>query len=414
VSAGSDENITTNLQEEVQQLRRRTEALELRLSSISAGTPTVTSGRAGSTYMNVSFDTCIDAGWSTDSDPAKELQLGDHDPQQRGFSLRNAEIALDGAVDPYMKGFANIVYKLDTQNETELELEEAYLLTTSLPGDLQLKAGQFFSEFGRQNSQHPHTWAFADQPLVLNRMFGSEGLRNVGARLSWLVPTPFYTELLLGVFNGEGGNSFSFRDTATDGCHGRTPVDRNLHGPGDLLYVPRLCSSFDLTDQQTLLLGVSGALGPNDSGTDSRTQIYGADIYWKWKSAHADAGFPFVSWQTEALYRNYEAGADPENQLPSETLMDWGLYSQILWGFTTRWVAGLRGDFATGNDGLFDSQDIYRGDRTRISPNLTWYPSEFSKIRLQYNQDHGARFGNEESVWLQAEFLLGSHAAHKF
>jgi len=40
---------------------------------------------------------------------------------------------VDGAVDPYLKGFGNIVLKLDKNNETEIELEEAYALATTLP-----------------------------------------------------------------------------------------------------------------------------------------------------------------------------------------------------------------------------------------------------------------------------------------
>ena len=42
---------------------------------------------------------------------------------------------------------------------------------------------------------------------------------------------------------------------------------------------------------------------------------------------------------------------------------------------------------------------------------LTYYPSEFSKIRLQYNYDHRDLVGDDHSVWMQFEFLLGSHAA---
>src|SRR5262249_5491455 len=137
----------------------------------SAAQP-ITLGRAGSAYMNISFDTLMDLGSSSASDPSAQLQLGDHDPIKRGFSLRNAEVAVDGAVDPYFKGFGNIVLKLDKNNETEIELEEAYLLTTSLPENLQAKAGQFFTAFGRENPQHPHQWAFVDQPLILNRAFG--------------------------------------------------------------------------------------------------------------------------------------------------------------------------------------------------------------------------------------------------
>jgi hypothetical protein len=382
-------------------------------------TQPITVARAGSAYMNISFDALMDAGWSSASDPSQALQLGDHDPIKRGFTMPNAEIALDGAVDPYFKGFGNIVLKLDKNNETSIELEETYLQTTSLPANLQVKAGQYFANFGRQNPQHPHQWAFVDDPIILTRAFGPEGLRSLGAQVSWLAPTPFYTEAFLSVMDGQGGTAFSFRNPGesvegVDRVHGRTTLDRNLRGPGDLLYVPRLASSFDLTPQQTLVVGASAAFGPNETGAENRTEIYGFDIYWKWKPADSQSGFPFVSWQTEALYQRFEAGADPSLALPAETLRDWGFYSQVLWGFKPRWVAGFRGEYANGNEGAYDPNDVFRGQRTRLSPDITYYPSEFSKIRLQYNWDHGELFGTENSVWLQVEILLGAHGAHKF
>ena len=55
---------------------------------------------SGANYLNLSFDILTAVGTSTEKDVPK-LELGDHDPDQRGFSLRNAEISLDGAVDPY-------------------------------------------------------------------------------------------------------------------------------------------------------------------------------------------------------------------------------------------------------------------------------------------------------------------------
>src|SRR6185503_10084652 len=91
---------------------------------------------------------------------------------------------------------------------------------------------------------------------------------------------------------------------------GRETIDSDFGGPGDLVFVPRLSSSFDLTDEQTLVAGVSGAFGPNDTGVGKRTEIYGADLYWKWKAPNASEGFPYVSWQTEGIYERYEAGAD--------------------------------------------------------------------------------------------------------
>ena len=100
-------------------------------------------------------------------------------------------------------------------------------------------------------------------------------------------------------------------------------------------------------------------------------------------------------------------------------MTDYGVYSQVLYGFRKGWVAGLRGDYVAPTEqaryeGILGSRDLDRASRYRISPNLTYYPSEFSKIRLQYNFDHRNGIGDDHSIWLQFEFLLGSHAAHKF
>jgi len=372
--------------------------------------------RTSGAYMNIGFDGLADFGWSTEPNVGS-LQLGDHDPVVRGFTIPNIELSLDGAVDPYFRGFANIVYKIDPSGETGLELEEAYFLTTSLKWNLQLRGGQFFTEFGRQNPQHPHSWSFVDQPLVLNRMFGPDGLRSQGARLSWLVPTKWYTEAMVSVLNSAGGTTSSFRSDESAEIHGGTPVTRSVDGLTDLLIVPRLAASLDLTATQTLLFGASAAFGPNNSGPGTRTQIYGADVYWKWKSPRAAAGFPFVSWQTEALFRRYDAAQrasaeDPGVTLPEEQLRDRGVYSQLLWGIKPRIVAGLRGDYVSGSPAAFDTE--LRAERYRVSPNLTWYPTEFSKLRLQYNYDNRKGVGSDHSLWLQFEFILGAHAAHKF
>jgi hypothetical protein len=389
-----------------------------RVEPVSAGQPSGPPAqvRTAGSYMNIGFDGLADFGWSSEQD-VSTLQLGDHDPLVRGFTIPNVELTLDGAVDPYFKGFANIVYKLDPGGETGVELEEVYVLTTSLPWNLQLKGGQFFAEFGRQNQQHPHSWSFVDQPLVLNRMFGPDGLRSQGARLSWLPPTSWYTEAMVSILNSAGGTAFSFRSDESSEIHGGVPEETGVRRVEDFLVVPRIAASFELTGTQTLLVGASGAFGPNNSGSEARTRIYGVDLYWKWKSATAMQGFPFVSFQTEALVRKYDAasrpsGDDPLVTLPSEGLTDRGIYAQLLWGIKPRLVAGLRGEAAKGDSAAFDTE--LRALRYRVSPNLTWYPSEFSKVRLQYNYDDREGIGTDHSIWLQFEFILGAHAAHKF
>jgi hypothetical protein len=428
-----------SLQQQVQRLQDQVAALESAKTPPQAAetavapsapwspTSPIRLASAGPAYLNLSLVANAVIGTSTEPD-VESLEGAHHDPNQRGFSLTGVELVLDGAVDPYFKGLAAMAFVLEPGGETAFELEEAWLQTTSLPWNLQARGGLCYAEFGRQNPQHPHSWAFVDQAVILRRLFGPDGLRNPGARLSWLAPTPWYTELTLAVFNSDGGTAFSFRggeghehghDEEDHGneIHGGEPVESSLRNLGDLLYVPRLATSFNFTDRQTLVLGASAAFGPNDSGENCDTQIYGVDAYWKWQPEQAQRGFPFVALQAEALCRRYEAGerehpADPPVTLPAETLHDWGVYAQALWGFHPGWIAGLRGEYATGNEAAYDSD--LRTERIRVSPNLTFLPSEFSKIRLQYNYDHREDLGSDHTVWLQVEFALGAHAAHKF
>jgi hypothetical protein len=391
------------------------------ISSTGAGaslTQPITIG-GGKNYMNISFDAMFALAYSSDKH-LDQLEVGDHDPQQRGFNARNIELAFDGAVDPYFEGFANIVFKLDNDNNTDVEVEEAFLQTTNLPFNLQLKGGQFFAAFGRLNPTHPHVWDFADAPLVVGRLLGPDGLRGVGGQVSWLIPVPWYAQLILGVQNGRGGTAYSFRNPGDDGIFfDRMTTDREIRGLYDFLWLPRLETSFNLSDTQTVLLGGSGAFGSNDTGDHTRTEIYGGDFLYKWKSANAEGGFPFVKWQTEYMYRRFEAGRGMDDTFPvAETFHDWGLYSQVLWGFKKGWVAGVRGDYLHMEDSQF-TDDPDRQSRSRISANLTWYPTEFSKIRLQYNHDFlEENFfladKDADSVFLQFEFILGSHGAHKF
>jgi hypothetical protein len=391
------------------------------ISSTGAGaslTQPITIG-GGKAYMNISLDGLFALAYSSAAD-LDHIEVGDHDPQQRGFNARNIELAFDGAVDPYFEGFANIVFKLDNDNQTEVEVEEAFMQTTSLPFNLQLKGGQFFAAFGRLNPTHPHTWDFADTPLVNGLFLGPDGLRGVGAQASWTLPLPWYSQLIFASQNGRGSTGFSFRNPGDNGMFfDRTTTDREARGLQDFVWIPRFENSFNLSDTQTVLAGVSGAFGSNETGANSRTQIYGADLLYKWKSSTAEGGFPFVKWQTEFMYRRFQAGHGANDSFPvAETFHDWGLYSQVLWGFKKGWVAGIRGDYVDMQNSMF-TDDLDRQSRWRLSANLTWYPTEFSKIRLQYNQDFleenfflSAR--QVESIFLQWEFILGSHGAHKF
>lgn len=375
--------------------------------------------------IDLSLDVLAVGGASTERDESIDvLQGGGHDPKRRGFTLQQAELGFQGAVDPYLNAEAYLVF-----NEDGVELEEAFFKTSSLPQGLQLKGGFYLTEFGIMNQTHPHAWEWIDQPIVNTRFFGGDGTRAPGVRLSWLMPVPWFSEFYLGMQNASNETEVSFlgsREGFTTTIGGRPTVNRDVRSFGDLLHSARWENSFDLSNEVTTKFGFSGAIGPNNSGPEGSTSIYGADFKFKWRPGSNERGWPFLLWQSEIMARRYKAdsfflddGVDLID-LPAETLRDWGFYSQLLYGFHPGWAVGLRYEFAGGNGasvGPYNgtNQDPFRDDRHRFSPLVSWHLTEFSRIRLQYNYDRAEHLEDKaHSVWLGVEFLIGSHPAHKF
>jgi hypothetical protein len=379
--------------------------------------------------IDVSLDALFAAGSSTEREAAiQRLEGGDHDPRKRGFTVQQAELSFTGAVDPYLTGEAHIVYLIDPKvGDTRIELEEAFLTTQALPYGLQLKAGQFFTEFGQLNPQHPHQWDWMDQPVINTRLFGPDGLRQAGVRLGWLTPLPWYSQLYVSAQNANGEIAASFLSNeeffAERPIGGRPFVQRDVRNLTDLLYLLRWENSLNLGETVTTKFGLSGLFGPNATGSNGHTRIYGADLKLTWRPTNNFRGWPFFLWQSEAIRRDYvtDRFSDGTIDLPRTTLRDWGFYTQGLYGFSYGWAAGLRYEFATGSGasvGVFNGRDAdpFRDDRHRISPLLVWHPSEFSRLRLQYNYDRADHLEHQDAhyVWLGVEFLYGAHPAHKY
>lgn len=386
---------------------------------------------SGIRLIDISLDALFAAGGSTENDETlQNLQGGGHDPRKRGFTAQNIELSLIGAVDPYMRGEAHIIYFLDPlTGETRVELEETFLTTTSLPYKLQLEAGHFFTEFGRINPQHPHRWHWQDQPVINTRLFGPDGMRGPGFRLGWLLPFSWFSELHFGAQNANGETMASFlanEEFFDERAIGNRPfVNRGVKTLKDMVYLLRLDNSLDLSDEVTTKLGLSGLYGPNATGNEGETFIYGADLVVKWRPTKGERGWPFLIWETEIMKRDYKAAAffddsDPAAviALSEETLNDWGFYTQLLYGFKPGWAAGLRYEYATGSGESVGGResDPFRDDRSRISPLVTWMPTEFSRFRVQYNYDRASHLSDKQahSVWFGIEFMYGAHATHSF
>lgn len=398
------------LEQEIKALRATLSAMEGAQQALAALAPAQAATAPSHTPIQVGLSSSFTAGGSSvDNAALKDLQVGAHDPNRNGFTVQNVELTLSSTVVPYFDAEASIIMQIDSAGETKVELEEAFFTTRGLPAGLQVKGGQYFTEFGRHNVQHPHIWAFVDQPLILSRLFGGDGLRSQGARVAWLTPLPWYSELYVGAQNPNGETATSFLYEKDKKVGGHTLLERSARDAGDLLYSARWLNGVDLSANTAMNVGLSGLWGPNASGLGTDTAIYGADLYLKWQPAHSQHGFPFASWHTELLNRRYQTNA--------ETLKDWGGFTQTLWGFTPGWVAGLRLEHAEANGGAAGndiSADSLRDNRTRLSPNLTWYLTEYSKLRLQYNHDWTQHLAEKDAhaLWLQMEFSLDTHDTH--
>ena len=440
--------------------------------------------------IDVSLDVLFYAGFSSENDESiSTLQGGGHDPKTRGYTLGQAELSLSGVVDPYFTAEAHILSLVNTvSGESAFEVEEAFLATTGLPLGLQLEVGYFLTEFGIINPQHPHIWDWLDMPVVNSRMFGGDGMRQGGFRASWLLPTPWFSQLHVGMQNANGVTMASFLggelahahgaegdahghgaegDAHAEDAHGHEhghedEDDNDMHaddddhmadehgdemegGPGiggrpiiaqdvrklkDFVYLMRWENAFDPSDDLTAVFGASSLLGPNSSGPAGSTWLYGLDMKWRWQPADSFRGYPFLTWQTEYMRRHYEAAeasmdvtledGDTETvTFPADTLEDWGMYTQLLYGPVINLAVGMRFEYANGrgvgyNHGGIDG-DPFRNERYRVSPLIQWRTSEFARIRLQYNYDHATHLEDyAHSVWLGFEWLYGAHPAHRF
>jgi outer membrane murein-binding lipoprotein Lpp len=393
-------------------------------------------GGARLQLLDISLDVLGAAGASSAEDGELAfLQGGEHDPHQRGYSLQQLELGFKGAVDPFFTGEAYLVYFLDPDGESRFELEEVFATTLQLPWaleehGLQLELGQFFTAFGRQNQMHPHEWDWQDQPIVLSRFLGGDGMRQTGVAARWLTPLPWYSELTFTSQNADGETMLSF--LANDEVFQARPIARrpfaepSVHSVDDLVYTTRWVNAFDVSDTWSTQLGASWATGPNATGR--RTQIVGGDVLAKWIPLSTDRGWPYVELQSELLYRHYDAGSFAgclveapscaPVQLASETLRDWGFYAQALWGFRRGWATGLRVEHATGSESdlISRNDDPFRSNRWRLSPLLSFHPSQFSRLRLQYNYDHASHLADDDAhtLWAGLEFLFGAHPAHAY
>ena len=370
----------------IEQLEKEKASTALRVDQVEKSTKTMQSAPSA---LNPAIGMAIDA-------------TAEHRAKTGGdFNFRSAELGISASIDPYARGYAFF-----TGSREGVEVEEAAMVTSALPWNLQARGGRFFADFGRLAKFHRHEYAFVNTPLSLERMVGGESKAD-GVEINYLFPTPFFLRATLGGYNKMGAANDRLADTKSRAWSRFT-------------YLGRLSTYVDLSDDHSVELGSSLAYTPSvrlaDAGGGSRS-LSGIDLTYRYQPPGSTL-YQGFTWGSEVFFnserRAFETevpNVDDPSILQAQTLSKRrfavGGYSYGELKLNRNWSTGFLFDYAPSIDNPAKKTKSY-------SPFITWNLSEFNRLRLQYSYfddqvktDKNDR-GNQ--VFLQWTTVLGAHS----
>ena len=243
-----------------------------------------------------------------------------------------------------------------------------------------------------------------------------------GLRLSWLAPTNFYLEL-----GAEALTGGSFPAGGESSSH-----------IGTMVYFAKLGGDFDISNSwQMNISHYTAEVTDRDAGSHAHgdkgaeevpsfsgdSDVTGLSVIYKWapKGNYKHQNFKL---QAEFFTRDEEGevvmkGSDPMEQTVFDGTQK-GYYVQAIYQFIPQWRVGLRYDHLESDNTATDAELLEEAglDNENIEPErksimLEWVPSEFSRIRMQYNHDDSYE-ETDKQVYLQYTMSLGAHGAHAF
>lgn len=375
---------------------------------------------------------------SIDEDPAAPDANGvaQGDKNRDRFSLRELELALQAAIDPFSR--ADIFLELPgvleefeddaaEANEQKIEVEEAYITYWRLPWNMQLKAGKFRAEFGKNNREHTHALHGVERPEAVTNFLGGEGLREQGISLQTFIPINgpgTQLELTGQMLNGEGGEESLFAGTGSDKQMGLARA-RLYH---------------DFNDSQNIDLGYSQLWGHHDPASRFRQRVRGVDVTYRWEPVTENVYKKLIlrgEWLQGDRTVPDDLPIDADGDGVDDTSQDFiahqrpdGYYLMGQYHWDRFWNVGLRYDET--NPALRMAENARDADplvRERANLTLdkiqtntiyvTYLNSEFSFLRLEYqNRDTNFALDNlkqsEDRITAQWIFAMGPHGAHKY
>jgi hypothetical protein len=410
--------------EELDKLKQQLGEYEQRLEQLEQNAPAVTVDRkvTGNAF-NPAISVIIDGTYAGYKNNPEDYHIpgfalgGESELPPEGFSLGHSEVVFSNNIDDKFYGQFTLAFA-QHDNELETELEEAFFETLSLGGGFTIRGGRFYSALGYLNQQHEHSWDFKDAPLVYRALFGNQYFDD-GLRLSVIMPTDLFLEF--------GAEAFSGHSYPAGGEHdgvGSWVVYTNIGGDIGVSQSWQAGASYWSADN------VEREYGGHSHGGTAETPLFegdsstiGLNAIYKW-APDGNYRERNVKLQFEYFIREDEGDLTLLDSSPLEaSTLDSrqdGWYLQATWKFAPSWRTGIRYDRLDsdnkGNDidvldeaGLVSDGYIPR----RASIMAEWVPSEYSRVRLQYNRDESWQVADDQ-VYLQYTFSIGSHGAHAF
>ncbi|MBI3724219.1 hypothetical protein HY251_09745, partial [bacterium] len=330
------------------------------------------------------------------------------------MSLREAELDLRAAIDPYANGVVIISVFEQDGGGYGVDVEEGYFTLDALPYQLKLQLGRFRVPFGRLNALHTHDLPQTTRPYALQDIFGEDGWNETGGILSWLAPGPIPITLSAIILNGENPRILSSSRTNRPAYMGRGEIFFQIN---DVTWAS-LGASY--------LFGYSDVRGPIRHPHDSlqETQLAEADLTVKWQpdTRHSivfvaevyqtikhDRLLPVVQ-ATSPL----DANGNPIPLILKEHDHGTGAYAMLQVQPLERWYFGVRGDWS--------NQDEARPGHRQWAGSIwaAFYTTEFLRFRVGFeHRERRVRGGFDnardpspnDTVFFEITWVFGSHPA---
>lgn len=325
-----------------------------------------------------------------------------------GLGLGESELNFSANIDDKFTGKLTAAIA-EEDGATEVELEEAFVQTMSLPYGLNVKAGRSLQPIGYLNEHHEHTDDFSDRPLP-NRVFLNNAYKDDGVTTSWILPTDLYTEIGAGINRGN-----DFPGGGSDGADFGT-------------WLAYAKTGGDIGDNASWLFGLStlqtrpGERAGNDDTVlfHGDSNLYAASLRMTWAPTGNNVEQE-VSLQGEYFRRSedgtYEDTDAGTGAVGYDDHQD-GWYAQGVYKFAPQWRVGARyselnvGDVPTGlTDSALDSAGHNPWNSSLMGD---WTNSEFSRVRLQYGHEEPSSGNIDNQIMVQYIMSLGAHPAHTY